>query len=82
MALLDSIRNVFENIIPTADADVTKNYQITFTVQGTGDWDGLHTLNIPVKGKYTNEKAILAIRRANGVERSAKVTINNVKEAR
>ena len=44
MALLDSIRNVIENIIPTADADVTKNYQITFTVQGTGDWDGLHTL--------------------------------------
>lgn len=80
MSLLSGVADAIRNLFSSEDSELVKTYQITFTVDGTGDWDGLHTLNIPVKGKYSGKKAILAIRRANGVEGSAKVVINEVKK--
>ncbi len=79
MSLLSGVTDAIKNIFSSEETEEVRNYQITFTVDGTGDWDGLHTLNIPVKGKYSDKKAVLAIRRANGVEGSAKVVINEVK---
>ncbi len=79
MALIDNIKRWIENMVPETDSDIERRYQITFMVKGTFDWDGLHTLTIPLSGRYTDEKAILHIRRANGVERSAKVEIKEVK---